>query len=78
MEIWKDIEDYENLYQISSLGNVKSLNYNHTGKEKILKPNKSKFGYLYVVLCKEKEKNTTSYIDLWDRLSLKILITLSK
>ena len=56
MEIWKDIEGYENLYKISSLGNVKSLNYNHTGKEKILKANKSKFGYLYVVLCKEKEK----------------------
>lgn len=25
MEIWKDIEGYEGLYQISSLGNVKSL-----------------------------------------------------
>ena len=27
MEIWKDIEGYVGTYQISSLGNVKSLNY---------------------------------------------------
>lgn len=25
-EIWKDIEGYEGLYQVSNLGNVKSLN----------------------------------------------------
>ena len=24
-EIWKDIKGYENLYQVSNLGNVKSL-----------------------------------------------------
>jgi len=40
-EIWKDIEGYENLYQISNKGRVKSLNYNRTGKEKILKLQKS-------------------------------------
>ena len=52
-EIWKDIEGYEGLYQVSNLGNVKSLNYNRTGKERILKPGKTKRGYLYVALCKE-------------------------
>ena len=26
-EIWKDIKDYEGLYQVSNLGRVKSLNY---------------------------------------------------
>lgn len=44
-EIWKDIYfvengveyDYRNLYQVSNFGRVKSLNYNHTGKEQILK-----------------------------------------
>ena len=40
-ETWKDIYfwqdgieyDYRNLYQVSSFGNIKSLNYNKTGKE---------------------------------------------
>ena len=31
-EIWKDIQGYEGLYQVSNLGRVKSLNYNRTGK----------------------------------------------
>jgi len=37
-ELYKDIIGYEGLYQISNKGNVKSLNYNKTKKEKILKP----------------------------------------
>ena len=37
-EIWRDVLGYEGLYQASNLGNVKSLNYNHTNKTKILKP----------------------------------------
>ncbi len=37
IEIWKDVPNYEGLYQVSSFGNVKSMNYNHTGKEQILK-----------------------------------------
>lgn len=49
IEIWKDIKGYEGLYQISSLGKVKSLKF---GKEKILKPRKNTFGYLESVLCK--------------------------
>lgn len=52
-EIWKDIAWYEGFYQISSYGRVKSLNYKHTGKEKILRPGKSKRGYLFVILYKE-------------------------
>ena len=35
MEIWKEILGYEN-YLISNLGNVKSLNYLNTKKEKNL------------------------------------------
>lgn len=50
-EIWKDIKGYEGLYQVSNLGNVKSLCNNKTRKEKILKPKQRK-GYLYVGLCK--------------------------
>jgi hypothetical protein len=52
IEIWKDIVGYEGLYQVSNFGQVKSLNYNHTGEEKILKPGKNNKGYLFVNLCK--------------------------
>ena len=54
-EIWKDIEGYEGLYQVSNWGRVKSLaridENNHPVKERIMKPSKS-FGYLYVSLSK--------------------------
>lgn len=36
-EIWKDIPEYEGKYQVSNLGNVKSLNYNNTKLEKLLR-----------------------------------------
>lgn len=53
-EIWKDIEDYEGLYQVSNFGRVKSLNYNHTGKEQILVQHLTgeHLNYKYVQLCK--------------------------
>jgi len=37
MEIWKAIPGYED-YEVSDEGNVRSLNYNHTGKVRGLKP----------------------------------------
>lgn len=58
MEIWKDIEGYEGLYQVSNLGNVKSLNYKHTGKERVLKTAKDKDNYLVVGLYKEAKLKT--------------------
>lgn len=51
-EIWKDISNYEGRYQISNLGNVKSLNYARTKKEHILKPQIDKDDYKYVNLYK--------------------------
>lgn len=54
-EIWKTIEGYPN-YQISNLGNVKSLNYNRTRKEKLLRFSKDKYGYLRVTISKEGVK----------------------
>ena len=45
MEIWKDIEGYEGLYQVSNLGRVRSLNYNHTGNPKLLKLSLVRSGY---------------------------------
>ena len=53
-EIWRDIKGYEGLYQVSNLGRVKSLNYNHTKKEKILNLANSK-GYLHVTLYKNSK-----------------------
>ena len=57
-EIWKDIDEFECLYQISNLGNVKSLNYNRTGKERNLKPLIDKDGYLQVNLYKNGKLKT--------------------
>lgn len=50
-EVWKDIEGYEGLYQVSNTGQVKSLNYNQTGEIKVLKQGNAK-GYKRVGLFK--------------------------
>lgn len=52
-EIWKDISNYEGLYQISNLGNVKSLHYK---KPKILKPFIAN-NYLKITLIKNGIKH---------------------
>lgn len=49
-EIYKDIEGYEGLYQVSNLGNVKSLNFRNTNKEGLLKLGFDKDKYLRVSL----------------------------
>ena len=53
-EIWKDIEGYEGMYQVSNLGRVKSLSNSRTRHEKILVPIKNK-GYFYVRLFRLAE-----------------------
>jgi len=52
-EIWKEIENYEGLYEVSSWGRVKGLRF---GKEKILYSNVHRQGYLKVTLIKEKKR----------------------
>ena len=37
-EIWKDIIGYEGTYQVSNLGNVRSLHWNHSNKIRLLTP----------------------------------------
>ena len=58
LEIWRDIKDYEGLYQVSNLGNVRSLD--HYGimnggqwfvNGRTLKGRKDGSGYLCVMLC---------------------------
>lgn len=53
-ETWKPVLGYEGLYEVSNKGNVKSLNYNHTGKEQLLKTKLNRFGRLCVTLSKNK------------------------
>jgi hypothetical protein len=64
MEIFKDIPEYEGLYQVSNLGRVKSLSkkiWNGKGyfisKERILKPGLSR-KYLSVMLSKKAKFKT--------------------
>lgn len=45
-EVWKEIKDYEGLYQVSNFGKVKSIRK----KEMIMKPFNNKNGYSYVRL----------------------------
>ena len=47
-EIWKPVLGFDGLYEVSNLGNVKSLNYRRKGKPKILKLTKMGTGYLCV------------------------------
>ena len=70
-EIWKDIKNYEGLYQISNTGRVKSLKRvvphknrwkSKTSKriieEKILKQNKTIHNYLFVQLYKNNKNQS--------------------
>lgn len=63
MEVWKDIKGYEGLYQVSNLGNVKSLAREKYGNGKsilkvqeiILRPGMNDKGYYYVALNKDSK-----------------------
>ena len=50
IEIWKPVVGYEGLYEVSSFGRVRSSNYQN--KNKILKYDFVRSGYLRVTLCK--------------------------
>ena len=57
MEIWKDIADYEGLYQVSNRGRVKSLPRNGTSKsEKLLNLHKDSKGSYNVSLSKNGKR----------------------
>ena len=61
-EIWKDIKDYEGLYQVSNLGNIKSLRFNRN-----LKINKTRNARNSITLCKfNKVKSFLIYNLVWD------------
>lgn len=65
LEIFKDIEGYKGLYQVSNLGRVKSLprvKVNNSGlrliKGQILKPQTKRLGYLKVDLYKDGQQKS--------------------
>lgn len=66
MEVWKKIEGYEDIYEISNYGRIKSLSRlvnNHSGfkkllKEKYLKNHISKTGYFVVDLKNNNVRKT--------------------
>ena len=63
-EVWKDIEGYEGLYQVSNLGRVKSFDtkdkLGRIRKGRVLKPFRKKSGYLYVDLCRNGKRKSHS------------------
>lgn len=52
-EIWKDLIGYEGLYQVSNLGNIRSLNYRKTNAIKQLKYRINHKGYFDVQISKK-------------------------
>lgn len=58
-EIWRQIKGYENLYEVSNLGRVKSLpRYGTINVARIIKLNHKKSGYVNVTLTKNNSKRT--------------------
>lgn len=64
MEIWKSIEGFEGLYEVSNLGRVKSLDQeNVNGRRWIgfeLSQSKDRYGYPKVMLRKEGKQKSIS------------------
>ena len=56
MKEWRDIDGFPN-YMVSNTGEIKSLNYNKTGKEKVLIPHKLSNGYLSINLYDNDKKS---------------------
>jgi hypothetical protein len=55
-EIWKDIENYECLYQVSNFGRIKSFIKHNGTNIRILKLHKDKDDYFNICLYKNKNK----------------------
>ena len=61
IEIWRTViydgEIYEG-FEVSNWGRIKSLNYRHTGKFKLMSPIKDKDGYFKIQLWKNRKRKT--------------------
>lgn len=72
MQIWKDVVGYQGKYQVSNLGRVKSLNFNNTGKEKIMKQEIFNNGYCMVHFRKKISKKKLVHRLVWQAFNGKI------
>ena len=58
--IWRPVVGYEGLYEVSNIGQVRSLNYNRTGVPGLLHPevkkSKGSLPYLRVIMHKDKRQ----------------------
>ena len=56
-EVWRDIDGYDGMYQVSDLGRVRSR---YSGEWKVMRAKKNRCGYLYLNLYKDgKGKSVT-------------------
>ncbi len=55
-EIWREVKGYEGLYDVSNIGNVRSLNWRHSGKTRNLFLKTHRDGYKQVELFKDGKK----------------------
>lgn len=53
IEHWRPIDGFSGAYQVSDMGNVRSMDYLHTGRIQNLAPAKSSNGYLSVMLFRD-------------------------
>lgn len=65
MEIWKDVKDYEGLYQVSNKGQIKRTKHTrsngrgyYTVNERILSTHLNNKGYKIITLCKNNKVKT--------------------
>lgn len=55
IEVWAPVNGWEDRYEVSDQGHVRSLNYHMTGQTHPLKPITSGKGYLMVGLCRRQK-----------------------
>ena len=64
-EVWRPIDGFEGLYEVSNLGRVRSMDrlvtrngYTVPCKGRVLKLKKDKFGYQKIILSKDNKQTT--------------------